>query len=133
METGAITQYIDVAQVLLYAFWVFFAILIWYIRQEDRREGYPLEADVSGSYDKDPWLFVPTPKTFLLPHGGGEVSVPNAARDNTDRPVPGEKIAGFPGAPYMPTAANPMLDSIGPGQIEYCLLYLSALLLQIAS
>ncbi|MCB1449680.1 MAG: photosynthetic reaction center subunit H [Nitratireductor sp.] len=115
MQIGAITQYIDVAQVALYAFWVFFAILIFYIRMEDRREGYPLEADIGGAYDKDPWLFVPSPKKFLLPHGHGEVSVPNAARDSTDRPIPGEKIASFPGAPYRPTSENPMLDSIGPG------------------
>lgn len=115
MQVGAITQYIDVAQVALYAFWVFFAILIFYIRTEDRREGYPLEADQTGKFDKDPWLFVPAPKTFLLPHGHGKVSFPNAARDNAERPVPGEKIANFPGAPYVPTGSNPMLDSIGPG------------------
>ena len=115
METGAITQYIDVAQVALYAFWAFFALLIWYIRQEDRREGYPLESDMGGAYDKDPWLFVPSPKTFLLPHDQGEVSVPNAKRDNAERAVPGVKIADFPGAPYVPTGENPMLDSIGPG------------------
>ncbi|MBO6757550.1 MAG: photosynthetic reaction center subunit H [Roseibium sp.] len=115
MEIGAITEYIDVAQVTLYVFWVFFALLIFYIRQEDRREGYPLEADGSGDYNKDPWLFVPTPKTFVLPHGHGEVSVPNDKRDSTDRPVPGEKIGDFEGAPYRPTAENPMLSSIGPG------------------
>ncbi|MTI44859.1 photosynthetic reaction center H subunit [Roseibium hamelinense] len=115
MEIGAITQYIDVAQVTLYVFWVFFAILIFYIRLEDRREGYPLEADGSGAFNKDAWLFVPPAKTFLLPHGHGEVSVPDDKRDNRDRPVPGEKIANFEGAPYVPTAENPMLSSIGPG------------------
>lgn len=115
MQTGAITQYIDVAQVSLYAFWVFFAILIFYIRREDRREGYPLEADLSGDYNKDPWLFLPPAKTFVLPHGNGTVSVPNAKRDNTDRAIAGEKIASFSGAPYQPTGSNPMLDSIGPG------------------
>ena len=48
MPTGAITQYIDVAQVTLYAFWIFFALLIFYLRREDKREGYPLESDRSG-------------------------------------------------------------------------------------
>ncbi|MTH98793.1 photosynthetic reaction center subunit H [Roseibium sp. RKSG952] len=115
MEIGAITQHIDVAQVTLYVFWVFFAILIFYIRLEDRREGYPLESDGSGAYNKDPWLFVPPAKTFLLPHGHGEASFPDGKRDNEDRPVPGEKIAPFEGAPYVPTADNPMLSSIGPG------------------
>lgn len=115
METGAITGYIDVAQVTLYAFWVFFALLIFYIRQEDRREGYPLEADQTGAFNRDDWLFVPPAKTFLLPHGHGEFKAPNDRRDNSERPVPGVKIADFSGAPYVPTSDNPMLDSIGPG------------------
>ena len=48
-QTGAITQYIDVAQIVLYVFWFFFAGLIWYLRREDKREGYPLESDRSDS------------------------------------------------------------------------------------
>ncbi|MFZ9390155.1 MAG: photosynthetic reaction center subunit H, partial [Polynucleobacter sp.] len=39
MGTGAITQYVDVAQLALYAFWVFFAILIYYLTIESKREG----------------------------------------------------------------------------------------------
>lgn len=115
METGAITQYIDVAQVTLYAFWVFFALLLWYLRQEDRREGYPLEADQSGAFNAGDWLFLPPAKTFVLPHGRGTASVPNTARDNMNRPLPGERIANFSGSPYVPTGTNPMLESIGPG------------------
>ena len=49
MRTGAITGYIDVAQLVLYAFWIFFAGLIYYLRREDKREGYPLESDRSGA------------------------------------------------------------------------------------
>lgn len=45
MQVGAITGYIDVAQVVLYGFWIFFAGLIFYLRREDRREGYPLVDD----------------------------------------------------------------------------------------
>ena len=37
METGAITQYIDVAQIVLYVFWVFFAGLIYYLMRENHR------------------------------------------------------------------------------------------------
>ncbi|HEY5309302.1 MAG TPA: photosynthetic reaction center subunit H, partial [Casimicrobiaceae bacterium] len=48
MHAGAITSYIDVAQIALYAFWIFFAGLIFYLRREDKREGYPLESDRSG-------------------------------------------------------------------------------------
>jgi photosynthetic reaction center H subunit len=47
MHSGAITSYIDVAQLTLYAFWIFFAGLILYLRREDKREGYPLESDRS--------------------------------------------------------------------------------------
>jgi photosynthetic reaction center H subunit len=43
---GAITGYIDVAQATLYVFWLFFFGLIFYLRGEDRREGYPLVEDV---------------------------------------------------------------------------------------
>ena len=42
MQTS-FTSYIDVAQVVLYGFWVFFAGLIFYLRTEDKREGYPLQ------------------------------------------------------------------------------------------
>ena len=47
-ETGAITGYIDVAQLVLYAFWVFFAGLIYYLHRENKREGYPLLTDKAG-------------------------------------------------------------------------------------
>ena len=45
MQEGA---YLDVAQVTLYVFWIFFACLIFYLRREDRREGYPLDSTASG-------------------------------------------------------------------------------------
>jgi uncharacterized protein with PQ loop repeat len=31
MQTGAITQYVDVAQLVLYMFWIFFFGLIYYL------------------------------------------------------------------------------------------------------
>jgi len=42
------TEYFDFAQVAVYLFWFFFAGLIYYLRREDKREGYPLEADRGG-------------------------------------------------------------------------------------
>lgn len=110
--TGAIVGSLDVAQVVLYAFWIFFAGLIWYIRQEDRREGYPLEDDVSGRYSKDPWLFVPSKKTFLLPHGQGAVQVPDLKRD--DRPLNAKRVSPTAGSPIEPEG-NPLLAGVGPG------------------
>ncbi len=58
-----ITSYIDFAQLSLYAFWLFFAGLIYYLRREDKREGYPLESrrkiKVQG------WPAVPPEKYFF--------------------------------------------------------------------
>ena len=74
MQAGAITGYIDVAQIALYAFWIFFAGLIFYLRKEDKREGYPLITERAGHF-LEGFPGLPAPKTFLLPHGG-EVTAP---------------------------------------------------------
>jgi photosynthetic reaction center H subunit len=110
MQAGEITGYIDVAQVTLYAFWVFFAGLIIYLRSEDKREGYPLESDRSGRVTVQGFPPVPAPKTFRLSHGES-VSVPSPRPDTREiRAVP---VALWPGAPLDPTG-NPMLDGVGP-------------------
>lgn len=103
---------IDVAQVVLYAFWIFFAGLIWYLQAESRREGYPLESDVGGDYNKDPWLQLPSPKTFKLPHGMGERTYPNPENRDT-RPIKAERTSRTPGSPLVPTG-NPLKDGVGP-------------------
>ncbi len=113
MQTGALTQHLDVAQVVLYAFWVFFIGLIFYIRQEDRREGYPLEHDTTGKLAPKGFPFMPDPKTFVLPHGAGTASFPNDKRDS-ERSFNLKKVEAWPGAPYEPVG-NPMLAGVGPG------------------
>ena len=45
--------YVDVAELALYSFFGFFLALVFYLRREDRREGYPLEDDISGRVDSD--------------------------------------------------------------------------------
>jgi len=109
MTTGAITGYIDVAQLTLYAFWIFFAGLLYYLRREDKREGYPLESDRSGSIRVQGFPGLPAPKTFLVEHGGVRV-VPRPPAPMTRNAVP---TAGFPGAPLIPTG-NPLADGLGP-------------------
>jgi photosynthetic reaction center H subunit len=111
MSTGAITPYIDVAQVTLYAFWVFFAGLIYYLLRENKREGYPLESDRSGSIDVQGWPAVPEPKTYKLQHGG-TVNAPSGKR--SAQPLAAEPSGSWGGAPLLPTG-NPMLDGVGPG------------------
>ena len=110
MQTGAITQYIDVAQIVLYAFWFFLAGVIIYIRREDKREGYPLESERSGSIRVQGWPAMPEPKSYTLPHGG-TVQKPDYVKD--DRPVKAIALQGWLGAPLEPTG-NPMLDGVGP-------------------
>ena len=108
---------IDLAQIAIYLFWVFFAGLVWYIRLEDRREGYPLESDQTGEYDRNPWLFVPEPKTYVLPHGHGTYQLPRpvAVREEIrSRPLKAERSSDFSGAPLVPIG-DPMQAAIGPG------------------
>jgi photosynthetic reaction center H subunit len=114
MHTGAITGYIDVAQLVLYAFWIFFFGIIYYLRREDKREGYPLESDRSersgGRIKVQGFPAMPGPKTFLLAHGGSVV-VPDPSKDVGEiRALP---TGPWPGAPLEPTG-NPMLDGVGP-------------------
>ncbi len=113
--SGNIGGYLDVAQVVLYMFWMFFAGLIFYLHRENKREGYPLDSDRTdrsgGRVKVVGFPPMPTPKTYTLPHGG-TFSAPNDQRDT--RPVAAEPTGRFPGAPLEPTG-NPMLDGVGPG------------------
>jgi len=110
MNRGAITDYIDVAQIVLYAFWIFFAGLIVYLRREDKREGYPLESDRSGRVTVQGLPSIPKPKTFKLADGS-VVHAPSGKRDA--RPIMAAPSGPYPGAPLEPTG-NPMLDGVGP-------------------
>jgi len=109
MQTGAITGYIDVAQLTLYAFWLFFAGLIIYLRREDKREGYPLISDRSAREDVEGFPPMPMSKVFLLPHGGTQTS----PRYEPPTPFAAVPSAPWPGSPYEPTG-NPMIDAVGP-------------------
>lgn len=109
-ESGSITGYIDVAQLVLYGFWIFFTGLIIYLRKEDKREGYPLENERSGLVKVHGWPGMPEAKTFKLSHGG-TYSAPG-------RPVDTREIKLKPahphlGAPFVPTG-DPMADGVGP-------------------
>jgi photosynthetic reaction center H subunit len=106
------TNHLDLAQVLLYAFWLFFGFLLFYLQRETRREGYPLESDETGEVANH-GIYMPGPKTFLLPHGHGSVTVPNYERESRELALQPSEPWG--GAPKDPTGKNPMLDGVGPG------------------
>ncbi len=114
MPVGAITNYIDVAQLVLYVFWFSFFALIFYIRTEDKREGYPMEmTQMRGKVMREG--FPPMPKKakqFKMPHTGTVISKPGP--DRPQYKLNAKPIAAFEGAPLTPVG-NPMLANVGPG------------------
>lgn len=112
MHTGAITPYIDVAQLVLYAFWIFFAGLIYYLHRENKREGYPLESEgVGGTSLVQGWPPVPAPKTYLL-RDGRSVSAPGAAQ--AEPALRARPAGAWPGAPLVPDG-DALAAEVGPG------------------
>jgi photosynthetic reaction center H subunit len=111
MIRGAV-GHLDVAQLVLYAFWFFFVGLVWWLRKEDRREGYPLESEGVPQFNDDRgFLLIPKPKTFRLATGD-VVQAPNYQGDK--RPLNAEKTEPWPGAPFEPTG-DPLTAGVGPG------------------
>ena len=110
METGAITQYVDVAQIVLYLFWLFFAGLIYYLVRENHREGYPMETGREKGPKVTGWP-VPEPKTYKMADGH-EVQAPDVHRP--DGTYQGQAAWGWSGAPLDPVG-NPLLAGVGPG------------------
>lgn len=109
MQPGALTSYIDVAQIALYTFWLFFAGLVYYLLSENKREGYPLVTD-RPQLRVEGFPPVPAPKSFILPHGA-PVTAPRLEAPEVMNGVPS---ARFPGAPFTPLG-DPMLAAMGPG------------------
>ena len=107
-----ISGHIDVALIVFDAFVLFFIGLVVYLRREDRREGYPLEDELTGRLESAGGpLLLPTPKTFHLPFGRGDVSAPRHRAEPVDLAARKER---YHGAPLYPSG-NPMVDGIGPG------------------
>ncbi len=110
--TGTFFANFDLASLSLWLFWIFFALLIFYLQRENMREGYPLEDD-DGKPSANQGMFpVPDDKTFLLPHGRGTLTVPSGQHpDRADLAL--AKTAAGNGFPFEPTG-DPMLDGVGP-------------------
>ncbi len=108
MEFGAITGYVDLAQIVLYMFWLFFAGLIYYLVREGHREGYPMETD--GLNRKAEGWPIPDPKTYKTVHG--DVVVPSPSKGEPSYRAAGTFSA--PGSPIDP-AGDPMQAGVGAG------------------
>jgi photosynthetic reaction center H subunit len=113
MGTGAITSYVDVAQLVLYAFWLSFAALIYYLQRESKREGFPLESQRPNGqvYTTTGLVSMPNPKVYKTADGHEYFAPSDKKSPQVLKAVPRNR---FNGAPLEPTG-NPMLDGVGPG------------------
>ncbi len=111
METGAITQYVDVAQIVLYIFWVFFFGLIYYLLRENHREGYPMDNGRPNGPKMDGWPSVPEPKVYKLANGHEALSPDHNRPDGVYK---GQPMHPWLGAPLEPVG-DPLLAGLGPG------------------
>jgi photosynthetic reaction center H subunit len=109
MGKGAITQYVDVAQLVLYTFWIFFAGLIYYLIREGHREGYPMVSDGDGWIEG--WPPTPSPKTFLLDNGQ-EIQIPRESEP--EHSMTGQRVYKTAHSPMEPVG-DPLLAGVGPG------------------
>ena len=110
--SGNIVGTIDVAEIAFWAFVLFFIALIFWLRREDRREGYPLEDELTGAVETAGGaLHTGATKSFRLPFGRGIVTAPTQGREPVD--IAARRLENFGGAPYSPTG-NPLTDGIGP-------------------
>jgi len=112
MLSGEFVTGIDLVDILLALFTVFFLGLVLYLQREGMREGYPLESDDDrGRVDTATPVFYPQPKTFRLMHGRGDLTYSYGPRDTRELAL--KRTAPWPGAPYVPTG-DPMTDGVGP-------------------
>ena len=105
---------LDLPLLLVILFFAFFLALIYYLRREDKREGYPLVQDPRDRprprVDIEGFPGMPTPKRFVMPHGRPDVFAPHP---ETQRDLD----ATWPGHvddPLVPTG-DPLLAGVGAG------------------
>lgn len=108
---GEFVNGIDLVDICLWLFTLFFFGLIFYLRREDRREGYPLESDTTGRLEPSGSNWSPATKEFRLPHGRGVIDAAHGPRDT--RALALKRTAPWPGAPYEPTG-DALVDGVGP-------------------
>lgn len=109
MPTSSFTSTFDVAELAFYAFVLFFLGLVYYLRREDKREGYPLVSDrTDGRVTVRGFPNPPPPKTFRTYHEPKELQERHE-RDLDGILAPAER---WPGAPYVPLG-DPMQDGVG--------------------
>ncbi len=103
---------LDIAELAFYLFFLFFLGLIWYLNRESRREGYPLEHDISGAVGDDiSRLDFSEKKRFQLPHGLGIYVPEDVPRDALPTNVLPRVYAGTP----LDVTGELLGSGLGPG------------------
>jgi photosynthetic reaction center H subunit len=103
---------IDITEIVLYLFFGFFFFLVMYLLREGRREGFPLEHDVTGELEPMPGIvFESLPKTFNYADGTSSQQ-PNGKRDT--QVLAYKRTAPWSGSPIEPDG-NPFTAGVGPG------------------
>lgn len=105
-----LTQHIDLAQI---AFWVFFLLflgMVWFLRRNDKREGYPMYASPFTRQRLLGFPLPPPPHTYVL-NEGGRTDTPHLYQQAGPRAEPFRR---FDGTPYTPVG-NPLTACLGPG------------------
>ena len=115
MPHVSFTQQIDIPEVMFILFVLFFFGLVYHLRTEDKREGYPMETDRTnrfGAHDQAiGFPSMPKSKVFLRKFGEPVLAPgPRVERDLDGVLVPKHN---FPGSPYVPTG-DPLVDGVGP-------------------
>jgi photosynthetic reaction center H subunit len=107
MQAGNVVGDLDVAILCVAAFFLFFLGLVWYLRQEDKREGYPLEIQAADGSIRltEGTPPMPAPKTFYRPHGREPTQAPRAVDTEPSPFVP----AGMP----MGLGDDPLGNGVG--------------------
>lgn len=110
---GEFVAGIDLVDVALWLFTLFFFGLVAFLQRESMREGYPAEQEKSGRPGTTTPFFPPNPKVFKQPHGREDITMVYGPADRRELAL--KPTAKFIGAPFEPTGENPLLDGVGPG------------------
>lgn len=103
---------IDLVDISLWLFTLFFFGLVFYLQGESSREGYPSEQDTSGKRGDTTAFFPPTKKKYILPHDRGTKEFVYAEGDTRELEL--ERTAAWTGSPYEPTG-DLLTSGVGPG------------------
>jgi photosynthetic reaction center H subunit len=109
MSFPPLTQDFDVGLLVIDAWVLFFIGLLFYLRREDKREGYPLVDERTGELKRG-WPAYPDKKTFLF-EDGSTLALP---REPNERDTGLSRQRGpADGTPFVPSG-NPLRDAVGP-------------------